>query len=188
MEDSRRASPLCRSAGLGRTRLFHRTLHSKLPAGFWAYFLTFLAQDGPLERVRPIPNAPERSWHASGPSFTPNGRFWTHFGPFLMFLARLENQVWAKTWPGTPNQACRFRNFFLGPIPELFFCDFYVAFPGNATNKSQKKVPEWGPEESSGICRPVWGFRVKLWPRPDFQVGPKTSKMIRNGSRIDRLA
>ena len=73
-----------------------------------------------MEWVRPIPNAPERSWHASGPIFSPNRRFWTHFGPFLMFLARLENQVWAKTWPGTPNQASRFRNFFLGPIPKLF--------------------------------------------------------------------
>ena len=78
------------------------------------------AGDGPLEWVRPVPKAPERSWHASGPSFKPNGRFWTHFGPFLMFLARLENQVWAKTWPETSNQASRFRNFFLGPIPELF--------------------------------------------------------------------
>ena len=36
------------------------------PGGFWAYFLTFLARDGPLEWVRPIPKAPERSWHASG--------------------------------------------------------------------------------------------------------------------------
>ena len=66
------------------------------PGGFWEYFLTFLARDGPLEWVRPIPNAPERSWHASGPIFSPNHRFWTHFGSFLMFLARLENQVWAK--------------------------------------------------------------------------------------------
>ena len=37
------------------------------PGGFWAYFLTFFAGDGPLERVRPIPNAPEWSCHASGP-------------------------------------------------------------------------------------------------------------------------
>ena len=28
------------------------------------------AGDGPLEWVRPIPKALERSWHASGPSFT----------------------------------------------------------------------------------------------------------------------
>ena len=45
-----------------------------------------------------------------------------------MFLARLENQVWAKTWPGTPNQASRFRNFCLGPIPELFSATFSSHF------------------------------------------------------------
>ena len=45
------------------------------------------AGDGPLEWVRPVPKAPERSWHASGPSFRPNRRFSTHFGPNLMFLA-----------------------------------------------------------------------------------------------------
>ena len=53
------------------------------------------------------------------------------------------------------------------------------------------KVPEWGPEKRSGICRPGWGFQAelrgvqaKLWSIPDFQVGPKTPKMIRNGRRI----
>ena len=45
-----------------------------------------------------------------------------------MFWARLENQVWAKAWPPTPNQACRFRNFFLGPIPELFSASFSSHF------------------------------------------------------------
>ena len=45
------------------------------------------AGDGPLEWVRPVPKAPEQSWHASGPSFRPNRRFSTHFGPNLMFLA-----------------------------------------------------------------------------------------------------
>ena len=131
------------------------------------------------------------------------------------------------------NQACRFRNFFLGPIPELFSASFsphfqeiqkimstqltlhffcisrncmklcrqkprlgfpgfarnaksgflstlFVEFPGNATNNVgsagstlfeefpgnatknvQKKVPEWGPEKSSGICRPGWSLP---WP------------------------
>ena len=29
--------------------------------------------------------------------------------------------------------------------------------PGNAANFVQKKVPEWGPEKSSGIGRPGWG-------------------------------
>ena len=45
------------------------------------------AGDGPLEWVRPSPKAPERSWHSSGPSFSPNRRFSTHCGPNLMFLA-----------------------------------------------------------------------------------------------------
>ena len=66
------------------------------PDGFWAYFLTFLAGDDPFEWVRPIPNAAERSWQAFGPIFSLNRRFWIHFGQFLMFLARPENQVWAK--------------------------------------------------------------------------------------------
>ena len=33
----------------------------------------FFAGDSPLEWVRPIPKASERSWHASGSSFNPNG-------------------------------------------------------------------------------------------------------------------
>ena len=61
------------------------------------------AGDGRLEWVRPVPKAPERSWHASGPSFRPNRRFSTHFGPNLMFLDRtgtLVNQdwTWAEAW------------------------------------------------------------------------------------------
>ena len=98
------------------------------PGAAWAHFFTFFAGDGPLEWVRPIPKAPERSWHASGPSFRPNRGFWIHVGSFLMFWARLENQVWAKAWPGTPNQPCRFRNFFLGPIPELCSARFSSHF------------------------------------------------------------
>ena len=45
------------------------------------------ARDGPLEWVRPMSKALERSWQASGPSFRPNHRFSTHFGTNLMFLA-----------------------------------------------------------------------------------------------------
>ena len=30
----------------------------------------------------------------------------------------------------------------------------FEEFPGNATKNVQKKVPEWGPEKSSGTCRP----------------------------------
>ena len=70
------------------------------PGGFGAYFFTSLAHGGPLEGVRPIPKAPERSWHASGLIFSLNHRFWRHFRQFSMFLAQLGNQVWAKTWRG----------------------------------------------------------------------------------------
>ena len=100
-------------------------------AVFGAYFLTFLARDGPLEWVRPIPNAPERSWHASGPIFSPNGRFWTHFGPFLMFLARLENQVWPKLGPEpstrgpkTPTRPGGSGTFFWAPF-RIFFLSVF---------------------------------------------------------------
>ena len=58
---------------------------------------------------------------SQGPIFRPTRLFSTYFGQDLIFLARLENQVWAKTWTGTRDQACKFRNFLLGPIPELFW-------------------------------------------------------------------
>ena len=51
------------------------------------------AGDGPLEWVRPPPKAPERSWHASGPSFRPNRGFSTQFGPNLMFVAGKPNPL-----------------------------------------------------------------------------------------------
>ena len=80
------------------------------------------------------------------------GFTWTDFQPEPSILdpfraifgvfGRLENQGWAKTWlgpdfkvragprlgPGPPSQACRFRNFFLGPIPELFSARFSPHF------------------------------------------------------------
>ena len=119
-----------------------------------------------------------------------------------------QNMAWrAKTRPGPPSQACRFRNFFLGPIPELFSARFSPHFQEirkimsnpltrhyfshfqemheilsaqtqtwhSWTKNLQKKVPEWGPEKSSGIGRPGWGFQAKFWPSPDFQVGPRPS-------------
>ena len=52
----------------------------------------------------PVRNAPERSWHASGPIFRPNRRFWTRFGPFLMICARTDilGGTWtSRTGPGT---------------------------------------------------------------------------------------
>ena len=57
-----------------------------------------------MEWVRPVPKAPERSWHASGPSFRPNRRFSTHFGPFSMIWARTDivDPTWtSRTRPGT---------------------------------------------------------------------------------------
>ena len=61
------------------------------------------AGDGPLEWVRPVPKSPERSWHASGPSFRPNRRFANHFGPNLMSLDQTRTLVnrdwtWAEAW------------------------------------------------------------------------------------------
>ena len=49
-----------------------------------------------------------------------------------MILVRLENQVWAKTWPGTTHQACGFQNFFLGPFRN--FLNVFGEEPGNAKN------------------------------------------------------
>ena len=157
---------------MGRSRSIFELILCQHPGAAWAHFFTFFVRDGPLEWVRPIPKAPERSWHASGPSFSPNGRFWIHFGPFLMFLAQLENQVWAKTWPKTSNQASRFHNFarnaksgfeltyfqafpgnakhYVGSVGSTLF----FQFPGNATKHLQKKVPVPGPEKGSGTCRP----------------------------------
>ena len=68
-----------------------------------------------------------------------------------------------QTWPGTPNQACRFRNFFSGPHSGTFFCKFFAAFPGD-------------PEKSSGTCRPGWGFRAKFGPDLIFKLGQKHQK------------
>ena len=61
-------------------------------------------------------------------------------------------------------------------MPSLFFVDISFEVPANATNNVgsagstlfeevlgnvaknvQKKIPEWGPEKSSGIGRPGWG-------------------------------
>ena len=63
-----------------------------------------------------------------------------------------------------------------------------LAFPGNATKKIITQITRKRPRKKSGICRPGRGFWAKFWPRPDFQVGPKPSKMEHNGSRIDGSA
>ena len=48
---------------------------------------------------------------------------------------------------------------------------YFFEFPGNATNGGQKTIPEGGPEKSSGICGPGWGWpgwsvidNVNNWP------------------------
>ena len=157
------------------------------------------------------------------------------FQIILMILARLgnlvgQNMAWkGKTRPWPPSQACRFRNFFLGPIPELLFCTFFVALPGNFSNnvdrltrrsllsflemqqislgqrgrhylrkflemlrKNAETSSGMGPRKKFPNLRALLGgpghvsaLQATLWPRSDFQVGPETSKMVRNGSRID---
>ena len=59
-----------------------------IPRAARADFFTFFLVAGPVR------NAPERSWHASGLIFSPNRRFWTQFGPFLMVLARTDIFGW----------------------------------------------------------------------------------------------
>ena len=63
-------------------------------------FLLFWLRDGPFESLRPIPNAPERSWHASGSIFNPNLRFWIRFGAVLMIWAWTDIWGWTWTRPG----------------------------------------------------------------------------------------
>ena len=87
-----------------------------MPGAAWPHFFTFFAGDGPLEWVRPIPNALERSWDASGSSFSPNGRFWTRFGPFLMIWAGTD--IWAGLGPPGPGQGLAGRPW---PGPYFFF-------------------------------------------------------------------
>ena len=71
-----------------------------------------------------------------------------------MILVRLENQVWAKTWPGTPTQACRFQNFFLAPFRNLFLRVFH---------RISWKVEKTRAEKSSGMG-PRKGFRnLQAW-------------------------
>ena len=70
--------------GLGKVLLefFHNMYRPPGAADreFWLYFVGFLAS----KLVRMGPDGPQDSF---GPSLRPNGRFSTHFGPNLMFLA-----------------------------------------------------------------------------------------------------
>ena len=47
--------------------------------------------------------------------------------------------------------------------------------------KLQKKVPEWGPEKSSGICSPGWGFGPSFGPDLIFKSGQKHQKWPKMG-------
>ena len=63
---------------------------------FWLYFVRFFAS----KVVRMSPDNPQDSF---GPSFRPNGRFSTHFGLNLMFLALTgtlvsQDWTWAEAW------------------------------------------------------------------------------------------
>ena len=67
-----------------------------------------------------------------------------------MFWVRLGNQVWAKNLALNPQPGLQILEPFSGPHSYKFF----VAFPGNATNNSEKIFPEWDPEkvpESAGL-------------------------------------
>ena len=87
---------------------------------------------------------------------------------------------------GIPGEARNAKSGFLSTLFETFprnatnnvgsaGSTLFEEFPGNATKNVQKKVPEWGPEKSSGIGRPGWGSWAKPWPSPDFKVRPKPS-------------
>ena len=124
------------------------------PGAARAHFFTFFAGDGPLEWVRPIPKAPERSWHASGPSFSPNGRFWTRFGSFLMIWARTDilGGTWtSRTRPGTGREAQdQARDWPGGPGPAHTFF-----FPTNKKNAGLFLFSEGGrlPPRPAGKSR-----------------------------------
>ena len=94
--------------------------------------------------------------------------------------------------------------FLSGPHSGTFFCKCFVAFPdiivgisrkylkicklkprlgipGKCDEQLAEKNPEWGPEKSSGICRPGWGFRAKFGPDLIFKSGQKHQKWSEMG-------
>ena len=134
------------------------------------------------------------------------------FRTILMILARLENQVWAKAWPGNPNQACRFQNVFLGPIPaapgkpslglsrhnfmhlmeikknvgsvgSILFLNFLEMRITNCRIKFRN-----GAQKKKFRNLQAWlGVPGEVWPRHDFQARPKALNLTRMGSIIDGL-
>ena len=155
-----------------------------------AYFLTFLARDLSQQVRNGRRIDVDRFSARTVDSGSISHHFWC-FGPDLKIRAGPKLGLWPdfqvragpRLGPGPPTRPADSRTFFLGPIPELFFCTFFVAFPGNSSNNVDpadpmkfvafpgnstnnvdknpdlaflEKVPEWGPEKSSGICRPGW--------------------------------
>ena len=107
--------------------------------------------------ARSSPSKPADSGTFSGPhSRFFSASFSSHFQetPQIMstpLTQRRECQVWVLStlfveFPGNATN-------FVGSAGSTLF----VEFSGNAAKNKQKKVPEWGPENSSGICRPGWG-------------------------------
>ena len=95
-----------------------------------------------MEWVRPIPKAGERSWHASGPSFSPKGRFWTRFGSFLMIWARTDilGGTWtSRTRPRTGREALAWPILFCliaqKKEPDIFYFRRGVSYPPPSRNK-----------------------------------------------------
>ena len=104
--------------------------------------------------------------------------------------------TWSMVWPDNqviPRPAYRFRNFFLGPISELFSARFPLHFQEfqqiMSTPRTQRNL--WHFQEIQQIMSTktqrnlrAWlggpgldlALQAMFWPRPDFQVGPKTSK------------
>ena len=103
--------------------------------------------------------------------------FWA---PFRNFARNAKSGFEPTKFEAFPGNATN----FVGPAGSTLF----EQFPGNATKHVQKKVPEWGPEKSSGICRPGWGFRAPGWDfgakfGPDliFKLGQKHQKWFEMG-------
>ena len=107
--------------------------------------------------------------------------FWATFVFFLQVVRRISRSP-NNVDPADPTKFVAFpgnATNFVGSAGSTLF----VEFPGHATKKMQNKVPEWGPEKSSGICRPGWGFRDPGWgvrskfgPDLIFKLGQKHQK------------
>ena len=111
----------------------------------------------------------------------------------------LARKLWpAREWQGGPGLAHTL--FFLTKTNLFIFSGGSPAPPAQQEKAGlfciSWKCDEQLAEKSSGMGPrkkfrnlQAWlGVPGQVWPRPDFQVGPKTSKMVRNRSRIDRLA